>query len=153
MRILQGMDLKFCVKFQRAPLKFHTKFLTNTPQNMLFTVYMFVCDLQYLWIVMPYALMSYTPCTPPNEFSLIRMVWLKSDSGFTAAEFQIKTCSMYIDKINIISLSVNDNHGISTLRLEIIETISMENWSIQFSVWLKDYLRDTNYNKQVNSLI
>ena len=26
--------LKFCVKFQRAPLKFHTKFWTHIPQNM-----------------------------------------------------------------------------------------------------------------------
>ena len=37
MHILRCMDSKFCVKFQRCPLKFHTKFLTHTPQNMHFT--------------------------------------------------------------------------------------------------------------------
>ena len=37
MHILRCMDSKFCVKFQRSPLKFHTKFGTHTPQNMHFT--------------------------------------------------------------------------------------------------------------------
>ena len=35
------MGSKFCVKFQRAPLKFHTKFWTHTLQNMHFTVLYF----------------------------------------------------------------------------------------------------------------
>ena len=34
MHILLCMGSKFCVKFQRCPLKFHTKFWTRTPQNM-----------------------------------------------------------------------------------------------------------------------
>ena len=34
MRTLQCMGSKFCVKFQRAPLKFHTKFWIHTLQNM-----------------------------------------------------------------------------------------------------------------------
>ena len=34
MHILWCMGSKFCVKFQRCPLKFHTKFWTHTPQNM-----------------------------------------------------------------------------------------------------------------------
>ena len=34
MHILQCMGSKFCVKFQRAPLKFHTKFWTHTSQNL-----------------------------------------------------------------------------------------------------------------------
>ena len=38
MHILRCMGSKFCVKFQRSPLKFHTKFWTHTPQNMHFTV-------------------------------------------------------------------------------------------------------------------
>ena len=37
MHILHCMSSKFCVKFQRCPLKFHTKFSTHTPQNMYFT--------------------------------------------------------------------------------------------------------------------
>ena len=37
MHILRYMGSKFCVKFQRCPLKFHTKFWTHTPQNMHFT--------------------------------------------------------------------------------------------------------------------
>ena len=37
MHILRCMGSKFCVKFQRCPLKFHTNFLTHTPQNMHFT--------------------------------------------------------------------------------------------------------------------
>ena len=41
MHILRGMGSKFCVKFQREPLKFHTKFWTHTPQNMYFTVFYF----------------------------------------------------------------------------------------------------------------
>ena len=41
MHILRCMCSKFCVKFQRAPLKFHTKFWTHTPQNMHFTVFNF----------------------------------------------------------------------------------------------------------------
>ena len=36
MHILRCMGSKFCVKFQRCPLKFHTKFWTHTPQNMHF---------------------------------------------------------------------------------------------------------------------
>ena len=34
MHILRCMGSKFCVKFQKCPLKFHTKFWTHTPQNM-----------------------------------------------------------------------------------------------------------------------
>ena len=41
MHILRFMGSKFCVKFQRAPLKFHTKFWTHTPQNVHFTVLFF----------------------------------------------------------------------------------------------------------------
>ena len=41
MHILRCMGSKFCVKFQRAPLKFHTKFWTHTPQNVHFTVFTF----------------------------------------------------------------------------------------------------------------
>ena len=37
MHILRCMGSKFCVKFQRCPLKFHTKFWTHTLQNMHFT--------------------------------------------------------------------------------------------------------------------
>ena len=37
MHILRCMGSNFCVKFQRCPLKFHTKFWTHTPQNMHFT--------------------------------------------------------------------------------------------------------------------
>ena len=36
MHILRCMGSKFCVKFQRCPLKSHTKFWTHTPQNMHF---------------------------------------------------------------------------------------------------------------------
>ena len=38
MYILRCMGSKFCVKFQRCPLKFHTKFWTHTPQNIHFTM-------------------------------------------------------------------------------------------------------------------
>ena len=41
MDILRCMGSKFCVKFQRAPMKFHTKFRTHTPQNMHSTVFNF----------------------------------------------------------------------------------------------------------------
>ena len=41
MHILRCMGSKFCVKFQWAPLKFHTKFWTHSPQNMHFTVFSF----------------------------------------------------------------------------------------------------------------
>ena len=41
MPILRCMGSKFCVKFQRAPLKFHTKFWTHTPQSVHFTVFIF----------------------------------------------------------------------------------------------------------------
>ena len=37
MHILQCMGSKFCVKFQRCPLKFHAEFWTHTLQNMNFT--------------------------------------------------------------------------------------------------------------------
>ena len=37
MHILRCMGSKFCVKFQRCPLKFHTKFWTHTTQDMHFT--------------------------------------------------------------------------------------------------------------------
>ena len=35
--ILLCMGSKFCVKFQRCPLKLHTEFWTHTPQNVHFT--------------------------------------------------------------------------------------------------------------------
>ena len=41
MHILRCMGSNFCVKFQRASLKFHTKFWIHTPQNMHFTVLYF----------------------------------------------------------------------------------------------------------------
>ena len=41
MHIFRCMGSQFCVKFQRAPLKFHTKFWTHPPQNMQFTVFNF----------------------------------------------------------------------------------------------------------------
>ena len=41
MHILRCMGSKFCVKFQRAPLKFYTKFWTHTPQNVHFTIFIF----------------------------------------------------------------------------------------------------------------
>ena len=41
MHILRCMGSKFCVKFQGAPLKFHTKFWTHTSQNMHLTVLYF----------------------------------------------------------------------------------------------------------------
>ena len=34
--VLRCMGSKFCVKFQRCPLKFHTKFWTHTPQKNAF---------------------------------------------------------------------------------------------------------------------
>ena len=39
MQNLRCMSSKICVKFQRVPLKFHTKSWTHTPQNMHFTVF------------------------------------------------------------------------------------------------------------------
>ena len=41
MHILRYMGQKYYVKFQRAPLKFHTKVWTHTPQDMHFTVFNF----------------------------------------------------------------------------------------------------------------
>ena len=37
MHILRCMGSKFCVKFQRCPMKFHAKSLTHTPRNMHLT--------------------------------------------------------------------------------------------------------------------
>ena len=39
--ILWCMGSKFCVKFQRCPLKFHAKFWTHTPQNVHFIDFYF----------------------------------------------------------------------------------------------------------------
>ena len=41
MHILRYMGSKFCVKFQRCTLKFHTNFWTHTAQNMHFTTCFF----------------------------------------------------------------------------------------------------------------
>ena len=52
MHILRCMGSKFCVKFQRAPLQFHIKFLTHTPQNVHFIVFIFLrvsYDIFELW--------------------------------------------------------------------------------------------------------
>ena len=48
MHILRCMGSKFRVKFQRCPLKFHTKFWTHAPQNMHFTRWYKFDDLWYL---------------------------------------------------------------------------------------------------------
>ena len=36
MHIFQCMDKKFCVEFQREPLKFHRKYLTHTLKDTIF---------------------------------------------------------------------------------------------------------------------
>ena len=41
MHVLRCLGSKFCVKFRRAPWKFHTKFWNHTPQNMHFTLLCF----------------------------------------------------------------------------------------------------------------
>ena len=51
MHILRCLGSKFCVKFQRCPLKFHTKFWTHTPQNMHFMRWWKFGDLWYLRVM------------------------------------------------------------------------------------------------------
>ena len=51
MHILQWMGSKFCVKFQRCPLKFHTKFWIHTRQNMHFTQCLNFDELRYLRVM------------------------------------------------------------------------------------------------------
>ena len=51
MHILRCMGSKFCVKFQRAPLKFHTRFWTHSPQNMHFTRCSKFDELWYLTVM------------------------------------------------------------------------------------------------------
>ena len=48
MHILRCMCSKFCVKFQRCPMKFHTKFWTHTPQNM-HCIFCGVCVQNFAW--------------------------------------------------------------------------------------------------------
>ena len=49
MHILRRMGSKLYVKFQRAPLTFHTRFSTQTPQNMHFTVLLF-----FVWVTISF---------------------------------------------------------------------------------------------------
>ena len=61
MHILRCMGSKFCVKFQRAPLKFHTKFESIHRKICILLFSIFACELRYLWIVTSQALVSRAP--------------------------------------------------------------------------------------------
>ena len=61
MHILRCMSTKFCVKFQRCPLKFHTKFWTHTPQNMYF---MRCWKFDDLWYLKSYDILSLSETGP-----------------------------------------------------------------------------------------
>ena len=81
MHFLRCMGSKFCVKFQRAPLKFHTKFWTHTPQNMNFTVFYFCvwvtislnCDVISLSETGPrYPVMESSLCNSSGDRAAVR---------------------------------------------------------------------------------
>ena len=83
------MASKFCVKFQRKPLTFHTKFWTHTPQNIQFTNLFLLCDLRYLGIVTSQALVrrpldDLTPSGLPSLWPLYLRVeiWLAEISVY-----------------------------------------------------------------------
>ena len=61
MHILRCMGSKFCVKFQRCPLKFHTKFWTHTQQNMHF---MRCWKFDDLWYLKSYDILSLSETGP-----------------------------------------------------------------------------------------
>ena len=61
------MGSKFCVKFQRAPLKFHTKVWTLTPQNMQYTVF-YICV--WVTISLNYDVISLSETGPRVSYRL-----------------------------------------------------------------------------------
>ena len=66
MHILRCMGSKFSVKFQRCPLKFHTKFWTHTPQNMHF---MRCKKFDHLWYLKSYDILSLSETAPRGSFN------------------------------------------------------------------------------------
>ena len=66
MHILRCMGSKFCMKFQRCPLKFHTKFWTHTPQNMHF---MRCWKFDDLWYLKSYDILSLSETGPRSDKS------------------------------------------------------------------------------------
>ena len=63
-------DQHFCMKFQRCPLKFHTKFWTYTPQNMHFTRCLKFDD---LWYLKSYDILSLSETGPWSSYQLQRL--------------------------------------------------------------------------------
>ena len=78
------MGSKFCVKFQRCHLKFHTKVWTHTPQNVPFTIFIFSvwvtisldCDVISLSETVPWTVKSHDlKHSEPCSFMTRRQVW------------------------------------------------------------------------------
>ena len=99
MHILRCMGSKFCVKFQRAPLKFHTKFWTHTPQNVHFTVFYFC-----LWVTISSNcdVISLSQMAPRSHGQLLSHI----SSGSSMRGLRCRPCGMgskgcqkYVDQI------------------------------------------------------
>ena len=118
MHILRCMGSKFCVKFQRAPLKFHTKFWTHTPQNMNFTVFFFCV---WVTISLNCDVISLSE-TGPRGTESIGIINLNPSSGF---EPSFVKCVVFLNRP---SASIHKANGRLTTR------------SHEFSKpWVSDY--------------
>ena len=78
MHILRCMGSKFCVKFQRAPLKFHTKFWTHTPQNMHFTVLYF-----WVWVTISLTSQALVRRTHGDSYMSVNCIIICTGNGFS----------------------------------------------------------------------
>ena len=93
------MGSKFCMQFQRAPLRFHTKFWTHTSQHMHFTDFIFLCDLRCLGLVV----ISFSDTTP--WWPYMRAIELKLDADvwrFAPTQNQLLNCSIFISTLTSV---------------------------------------------------
>ena len=88
MHILRCMGLKFCVKFQRAPLKFHTKFWIHTQKDMNFTDFHFCV---WFTISLKYDVISLMRRAPECIF-MCKVFWSITMRSWTIWEM---TCSIW----------------------------------------------------------
>ena len=86
MHILRCMGSKFCGKFQRVPLKFHTNFGTHIPQNMHFIDFN-VCVLLMISLNCDVISLSETGPRSSNElqrldFKSLQLIWRSGPIDF-----------------------------------------------------------------------
>ena len=108
MQSLQCMGSNFCVKLQTATFEISTKFWTHTRKNMHLLTFTFMCDLQNIWIMTPWAIVRRSLYTLKLHFggynSLLRSTTCHLELlvfifNFKKNMYNFAVCSMPADSL------------------------------------------------------